>query len=198
MIAYLKGVVEEYHTDHLVLDVHGVGYRVEVSAQTLTAVKGGGTELKLLIYHHFTESDQRLFGFYTSGEKALFEQLITVKGVGPKLGLTIVSGLPAPELVGAIQTQNAGLLSKVPGIGKKTAERIILELKDKLSSGQSAVAGEKTEVMGSSAFEEASAALIALGFKQRETDTMLTALLKDSPGISASELIKQALSHLNR
>ncbi|MEO1021283.1 MAG: Holliday junction branch migration protein RuvA [Bacteroidota bacterium] len=198
MIAYLKGAVEEYHTDHLVLDVHGVGYRVEVSAQTLTAVKGGGTELKLLIYHHFTESDQRLFGFYTSGEKALFEQLITVKGVGPKLGLTIVSGLPAPELISAIQTQNAGLLSKVPGIGKKTAERIILELKDKLGSDQHVMQGENSGYTESGVFEEAGAALMALGFKQRETDVVLTGLLKDSPGISASELIKRALSHMNR
>src|SRR5690554_885467 len=98
MIGFLKGFVEELKPDRLLLDVMGVGYLVEISAQTYERL-APETEIKLLIYHHFTDNDQRLFGFYTKEEKELFEKLITVKGIGPKSGLTILSGLPAPVLI---------------------------------------------------------------------------------------------------
>ena len=127
MIAFLKGYVEALSPDEVLMDVQGVGYRVEISAQTFEQLSPE-TEVKLLIHHHITDNDQRLFGFYSKDEKKLFEKLITVKGVGPKLGLTIVSGLPAGLLIEAIATSDIATLSRVTGIGKKTAERISMEL----------------------------------------------------------------------
>ena len=132
MIAYLKGKIVQKSEDRLILDVRDVGYGVEISNQTFQTLPEKGKELEILIYHHFTDSDQRLFGFTSQKEKNLFERLITVKGIGPKLGLTILSGMSAPELIQAIVTQNTSALSGISGIGKKTAERMVLELKDKL------------------------------------------------------------------
>ena len=131
MIAFLKGFIEEKKSDSVLLDVQGVGYKVEVSGQTIDQLVSEGSEVKLLIYHHITDSDQRLFGFFSVNEKLLFEELITVKGVGPKLGLTILSGLPVSNLISAITSGDSAALSRVPGIGKKTAERIIVELREK-------------------------------------------------------------------
>lgn len=198
MIAFLKGHIEEKKSDAVLLDVQGVGYKVEVSSQTLDQLASAGSEIKLLIYHHITESDQRLFGFFTSDEKGLFEKLITVKGVGPKLGLTILSGLPAANLISAITQSDAAALSRVPGIGKKTAERIILELREKLTdlSGvttTSSVNGSKRGEMS-----EAIQALEALGFKTREAEQAVMKVIKDSGEEDTSSLIRKSLALLNR
>lgn len=199
MIAFLKGYIEEKREGEVTLDVQGVGYSVEISSITQEQLESAGSEVKLLIYHHITDSDQRLFGFFSTDEKALFEKLITVKGVGPKLGLTILSGLPAGQLIGAITNGEAGTLSKVPGIGKKTAERIIVELKDKLaeyaaSAGVSPVtSGESSGVTG-----EAISALEALGFKKKESEQAVMKALKETDGKDASTVIKKALANLNK
>ena len=198
MIAFLKGHIEEKKPDSVLLDVQGVGYKVEVSSQTLDQLASAGSEIKLLIYHHITDSDQRLFGFFTADEKGLFEKLITVKGVGPKLGLTILSGLPASNLISAITQSDAAALSRVPGIGKKTAERIILELKEKLSELAGINSG--TQVNGSQKGEmnEAIQALEALGFKTREAEQAVMKVLKNSEDLETSALIRKSLALLNR
>lgn len=196
MIAFLKGYVEELHQDSVLLDVQGVGYKVEISLQTYEALSSLGEEVKLLIHHHITENDQRLFGFYSKDEKALFEKLITVKGVGPKLGLTIVSGLPAHELISAITHNDVAGLSRIPGIGKKSAERIILELRDKLDSLNVNQAG-MAQQHNLGARDEAINALLALGFKSKEAEMAVSNVM--SSGVQdVSEVIKQALSMLNR
>lgn len=198
MIAFLKGHIEEKKSDSVLLDVQGVGYKVEVSSQTLDQLTSAGSDVKLLIHHHITDSDQRLFGFFTSDEKGLFEKLITVKGVGPKLGLTILSGLPASNLISAITQSDAAALSRVPGIGKKTAERIILELKEKLTdlaggaSASSLKGGKKGEM------NEAIQALEALGFKTREAEQAVMKVLNDSGDQDTSALIRKSLALLNR
>ncbi|MFV1884081.1 MAG: Holliday junction branch migration protein RuvA [Balneola sp.] len=197
MIAFLKGHIEEKTSDAVLLDVQGVGYKVEVSSQTFEQLASAGSEIKLLIHHHITESDQRLFGFFTSDEKGLFEKLITVKGVGPKLGLTILSGLPAANLISAITQSDVAALSRVPGIGKKTAERIILELREKLTD----LGGATTSsVNGSKSGEtnEAIQALEALGFKTREAEQAVMKVLKDSDEEDTSSLIRKSLAILNR
>lgn len=198
MIAFLKGYIEDRGDGAVLLDVGGVGYHVEISTQTLEQLASAGSEVKLLIHHHITESDQRLFGFYTKDEKALFEKLITVKGVGPKLGLTILSGLPASTLIEAITNADTTTLSRVPGIGKKTAERIVLELKDKLaeysvSSGSSSKQGASSGVM-----EETIQALEALGFRKREAEQAVLKVLKDNEESDTSQVIRKALSLLNK
>ncbi len=198
MIAFLKGYIEEKSEGLVVLDVNGVGYRVEISAITLQQLESAGSEVKLLIYHHITDSDQRLFGFFSTDEKALFEKLITVKGVGPKSGLVILSGLPADQLIGAITGADANTLTRVPGIGKKTAERIIVELKDKLaeyaaSAGVTPTGSKEAGVAG-----EAISALESLGFKKREAEQAVMKALKDSSSDNASVIIKKALASLNK
>lgn len=198
MIAFLKGYVEEKREGRVILDVSGVGYEVEISSITQEQLESAGSEVKLLIYHHITDSDQRLFGFFSTDEKALFEKLITVKGVGPKLGLTILSGLPADQLIGAITNAEASTLSKVPGIGKKTAERIIVELKEKLaeyaeSAGVTPTSSTESGVMG-----EAISALEALGFKKKESEQAVMKALKNVGSEDASVVIKKALASLNK
>ncbi len=195
MITFLKGYIEELEESIAHMDVNGVGYGVEISSQTRTHLKEG-TEVKLLTYHHITDSDQRLFGFYEKNEKELFEKLITVKGVGPKLGITIVSGLPADNLIRAISTKDAAALSQVPGIGKKTAERIILELKDKI--GEVSSAGISAPSGGQGITEEVVSALESLGFKKKEAGEAAQKAFQDDEVKTAPAAIKKALSYLNK
>lgn len=195
MIAYLKGTVQHKTEDECIIDVHGVGYRVEISAQTLETLPASGRELKLLIYHHITDNDQRLFGFATGKEKNLFERLITVKGIGPKLGLTVLSGMPAPALMEAIVTQDVKALSGISGIGKKTAERMVLELKDKLfdESQPSVVSGS---MEARSRREEAVSALEALGFSKNLASQAVNQMSGSNPKATVSEIVKEALAKL--
>ena len=195
MIAFLKGFIEEKRSDSVLLDVQGVGYKVEVSTQTIDQLESAGSEIKLLIYHHITENDQRLFGFFSKDEKQLFEQLITVKGVGPKLGLTILSGLPASNLISAITGGDAVALSRVPGIGKKTAERIIVELREKLKSMDSG-SGMAPASASSGVLEEAIQALVALGFKPKESEQAAIKVINEGESSDSSAVIRKALGLL--
>ena len=195
MIAYLNGTLEKKHENECIIGVHGVGYTVEVSTQTLDSMPESGEEIKLLIYHHMTDSEQRLFGFTTHKEKNLFERLITVKGIGPKLGLTILSGMKASELMEAIVTQNIAALSTISGIGKKTAERMVLELKDKLfDESQPSVVSGSTEVR--SRREEAVSALQALGFSKNQAAKSVNEIITRKPDANVSQIVKEALSQL--
>ncbi len=132
MIGQLRGILLEKHPNEALVDVQGVGYQVSIPVSTFSALPDPGMEVKLRIHTHVREDAIALFGFFTSEEKGLFERLISVSGIGPKLGITVLSGLPVAELVGAIRSGNLAQLTRVPGIGKKTAERLVLELRDKL------------------------------------------------------------------
>lgn len=200
MIAYLEGTLADKSDGVAVIDIGGIGYRLEISNQTLTNLPSAGTKIKLLVHHHFTENDQRLFGFYSLKEKNLFEKLITVKGIGPKSGLTILSGMPAPALIEAIVTNDSAALSRIPGIGKKTAERMILELKDKLFVGLDSVAVSESGEAASlnNIREEAISALEALGFKKRDAEKAVMKLKESDQSEGVSSLVKKALVSLNR
>ncbi|MCG2587195.1 Holliday junction branch migration protein RuvA [Rhodohalobacter sulfatireducens] len=195
MIAYLNGILQQKTEDECIIDVNGVGYRVEISTQTLETLPEKGGKLKLLIYHHITDNDQRLFGFASNKEKNLFERLITVKGIGPKLGLTTLSGMPAPALMEAIVTQDIKTLSTISGIGKKTAERMVLELKDKLfdESQPSVVSGS---IETRSKREEAVSALEALGFSKKQASQAVNQISGKKPKATVSEIVKEALTTL--
>lgn len=195
MIAFLKGFIEDKSQDTVLLDVQGVGYKVEISFQTSEQLSSAGSEVKLLIHHHITDNDQRLFGFFTQDEKALFEKLITVKGVGPKLGLTILSGLPAANLITAISQSDTATLSRVPGIGKKTAERISLELRDKLSEYTGITSSSASLPKGGAS--EAIQALESLGFKTKEAEQAVVKVLNENGQLDTSQVIRKALSLLN-
>lgn len=199
MIAYLKGVVYQKAPNRLILDVHDVGYGLEISTQTYEELPEEGEEISLLVHHHITDNDQRLFGFLTENEKELFELLITVKGVGPKLGLTILSGMPAEEITGAIVQQDRSALSQITGIGKKTAERMILELKDKMSEMVDATYSGSTSSVSGNLKEEAISALESLGFKKREAEkAVVSAARGNDVGENVQDLVKKALTQLNR
>lgn len=132
MIAHLRGSLIEVKPNEVIVECNGVGYAVVVPISTFTALPGEGKEASLHVYTSVREDAIQLFGFATTGEKALFERLISVSGIGPKLAVTILSGIGTDDLVSAIRSGDAARLVRIPGVGKKTAERIVLELKDKL------------------------------------------------------------------
>ena len=132
MIAHLRGTILEKHPNQVILEAGGVGYDVQIPISTFTSLPEQGATATLRIYTHVREDALLLFGFATPEEKAVFERLISVSGIGPKLAITVLSGLPTAELIAAIRSNDLARLVKIPGVGKKTAERIVLELKDKL------------------------------------------------------------------
>jgi Holliday junction DNA helicase RuvA len=134
MIAQLRGTLLEKHPNQVIVDAGGVGYDVHIPVSTYTALGGEGTTITLRIYTHVREDALVLFGFLTADEKAIFEKLISVSGIGPKLAITVLSGLATPDLIAAVRGGDVVRLVRIPGIGKKTAERIVLELKDKMAS----------------------------------------------------------------
>lgn len=193
MIAYIKGVLIRKQQNEIVVETGGIGYSIGISTQTLSQLPGAGDTVKLEIYHHFSESDQRLFGFLDLQEKRLFELLLTVKSIGPKLALGILSGMSSKQIVESITRGDVAGLSRIPGIGRKTAERMVLELKDRLSNGLSSelVSGG---TLALSLIDEAVAALIALGYKKTEAErSVLQVLRGDDAPETPSEVIKMAL-----
>ncbi|WP_441001072.1 Holliday junction branch migration protein RuvA [Fodinibius sp. SL11] len=200
MIAYLKGSVHDKSPEQVIIDVRDVGYLLEISNQTYEELPDTGDEVELLVYHHVTDNDQRLFGFANQKEKDLFELLITVKGVGPKLGLTILSGLPAQEITGAIVQEDKNALSKIKGIGKKTAQRMILELKDKISEMVDATySADGDTSLSSNVKEEAVSALQSLGFKKRDAEESIELAARNEDFDSdVQELVKKALSQMDK
>jgi len=132
MIAHLRGTILEKHPNQVIVESGGVGYDVTVPISTYTALPAAGSEVRLRIHTHVREDALSLYGFLTVEEKVLFEKLIGVSGIGPKLAVTVLSGLPTAELIASIRQGQADNLVRIPGVGKKTAERIVLELRDKL------------------------------------------------------------------
>ncbi len=148
MIGHLRGTILEKHPNQVIVEAAGVGYDVQIPISTYTALAEPGASATLRIHTHVREDALLLFGFATQEEKALFERLISVSGIGPKLAITVLSGLPTADLVAAIRNSDVGHLVRIPGVGKKTAERIVLELKDKLAgidaTGKAAAAAGPT------------------------------------------------------
>jgi holliday junction DNA helicase RuvA len=146
MIAHLRGVLLDKHPNQIVVDVQGVGYEVTIPVSTYSALPDAGAQVQLRVHTHVREDAIALFGFHSSEEKALFERLISVSGIGPKLAVTVLSGLAAPDLIAAIRSGEVARLVRIPGVGKKTAERMVLELRDKLEGiGPAAAAPRPVE-----------------------------------------------------
>ena len=143
MIAHLRGALLEKHPNQVIVDVQGVGYDVLIPISTYSALPEAGAEVKLRIHTHVREDAIVLFGFNSTEEKALFEKLISVSGIGPKLAVTVLSGLATLDLIAAIRGSQTERLVRIPGVGKKTAERIVLELRDKLEFLGGAAAAPK-------------------------------------------------------
>ncbi len=188
MIGRLTGLLAEKSPPQLLIDVNGVGYEVDVPMSSFYNLPGLGERVTLLTHFIVREDAQILFGFLTHEERQTFRQLIKITGVGPRMALSLLSGLSVGELAQAVARQETGRLVKVPGIGKKTAERLLLELKGKLADAISAPAS-----VASDAQADILQALIALGYSDREA----AAALKSLPaGASVSDGIKLALKAL--
>jgi Holliday junction DNA helicase RuvA len=167
MIAFLRGTLLEKHPNQVIVDTGGVGYDVLIPVSTFSALPDAGAEVRLRIHTHVREDALTLFGFITAAEKAIFEKLISVSGIGPKLAITVLSGLNTADLVTAIRNSQVDQLVRIPGVGKKTAERIVLELKDKLDAvgipaGPGSAAARPTPAL-SAIEQDVLSALINLG-----------------------------------
>jgi holliday junction DNA helicase RuvA len=133
MIGHLRGTVLEKHPNEVLVEAAGVGYEVQIPISTYTSLPPAGAAVSLRIYTHVREDTFALFGFATADEKLLFERLISVSGIGPSVAIKVLSGLATPDLIAAIRSGDIALLVRIPGVGKKTAERIVLELREKLA-----------------------------------------------------------------
>lgn len=193
MIGKLTGNLIEKNPPEVLLDVHGVGYEVQVPMSTFYNLPGLGEKLSLLTHFIVREDAQLLYGFATPQERQTFRELIKVSGVGPRMALAVLSGMGIDDLVQAIALQEVGRLVKVPGIGKKTAERLLLELKGKL--GDAVVGGGAAAQVKSDAQGDILQALLALGYSDKEATASLKALPAD---VGVSEGIKLALKGLTK
>ncbi|HSY63668.1 MAG TPA: Holliday junction branch migration protein RuvA, partial [Terriglobales bacterium] len=194
MIAHLRGRLLAKHPNQAVLETAGVGYDVTISIPTFSDLPGLGSEVALHIHTHVREDQIALYGFLTAAEKQLFEKLITVSGIGPKLAITILSGMPADEMVGAIRGNDIARLTRIPGIGKKTAERMVLELRDKLPPAPGAEA-PATPVM-SAIEEDVLSALVNLGYQRQSAERALASVVKSGKDGSFETMFRNTLAAL--
>ncbi len=165
MIAHIRGKLLYKIPSYVVIDCGGVGYELAISVATYTELREVGEEAVLHVHTHVREDALQLFGFYEVTEKLLFEKLLTISGVGPKLAITVLSGISADRLVGAIRGGDHATLTKIPGIGKKTAERVVLELKDKLDGLAAAgAAGVEAPVSLGAVADDVLSAMVNLGY----------------------------------
>lgn len=196
MISTLTGKMTYKFPDHCIIDVGGVGYMVNTSFSTFDMLPEPGSNLSLNIYTYVREDQLQLYGFFTPEEKRVFQRLISISGVGPKMALAILSGLPCKELLAAILHADNARLCAIPGVGRKTAERIILELRDKLSKDMGTSSSCETQ-KHSLVRDDAVSALVNLGYKKQVAEgTVLKIKVNDEMKIE--ELIKMALRELNR
>lgn len=201
MIGRLRGTLLEQYAPFLLVEVGGVGYEVEAPMSVFYRLPALGGEVTLYTHFVVREDAQLLYGFADSRERELFRTLIKVNGVGPKLGLTLLSGIEAAEFVRCVHAGDSSTLVKLPGVGRKTAERLIVELKDKLSKWDGALAspddfsdtplGQVIQKQTAGVEQEAVSAMISLGYKPQDASKVIARI--NSEGLSSAELIRQAL-----
>jgi Holliday junction DNA helicase RuvA len=196
MIAHLRGTLLAKHPNQAVVETHGVGYDVAITVPTFSELPAAGTEVALHIHTHVREDALSLYGFLRLSEKHLFEKLLTVSGIGPKLAITILSGMPADEMVGAIRGGDVGRLTRIPGIGKKTAERMILELRDKLPAP---VGTEQVSAVTTTPVEEdVLSALVNLGYQRAAAEKALQVARGGKSPHSFEAMFREALAGLSK
>lgn len=195
MIAHVRGRLIAKHPNQAIVETGGVGYDVVISVPTFSELPGTGGEVALHIHTHVREDQIALFGFVRPEEKQLFEKLLSVSGIGPKLAITILSGMSAPDMVAAIKGNDVPKLTRIPGIGKKTAERMVLELRDKLENfgaTPSAPAASPVE-------EDVLSALVNLGYQRPTAERALAVAAKNGGGPGSFDaLFREALTALSK
>lgn len=200
MIAALEGRLTEKHPSRIVVDVQGVGYEVHVPLSTFYELGEPGSDVSLRIHTHVREETLALFGFASTLELQLFERLISVNGIGPRLALTALSGIEPPELVRSVRQGDVARLTGIPGVGKKTAERMVVELRDNLPNIASAdtvpaslIKGEADDLRG-----DVISALLNLGYHRQLAEKAIKTVLNGSDDLVFEDLLRQALRELAR
>ena len=200
MIAHLRGKLHDKQPNLVTIDVAGVGYAVIIPVSTYSQLGQAGADISLEIHTHVREDALSLFGFSTRREKGIFEKLITVGGIGPRLAITILSGLPADELAAAIRTGDVGRLTRIPGVGKKTGERIVLELREKLGALESegadsaAAGGDESDATQ----REVISALLNLGCSREAARTAVGKALREDDETAFEPLFRRSLELISR
>ena len=194
MIAHLRGMLLAKRPNQAIVEAHGVGYDVAISVPTFSEMPAAGAEVALHIHTHVREDALSLYGFLRLAEKQLFEKLLTVSGIGPKLAITILSGMPADEMVGAIRGGDLARLTRIPGIGKKTAERMVLELRDKLPTTGTT---ETSATLATPVEEDVVSALVNLGYQRAAAEKALQAV-RGKSAQSFELLFREALGSLSK
>ena len=201
MIAYLSGKLFEKEANSVIIDVGGVGYDVMIPLSTFYDLGEIGEDVSLRIYTHVREDAFQLFGFKTVRERELFLLLISVSGIGPKSAVTALSGMSADEIIGAIRQNNLARLNSIPGVGKKTAERLVIELRDKIAK-LSAVASEEMkaegipQTSGDDVYDDAISALVNLGYQRNAAEKALKQAMQEGTEMSVQKLLRRSLQLL--
>ncbi len=205
MIAHLSGTLLAKHATSVILDVGGVGYEVTIPVTTFYDLEEPGSAVRLRVYTHVREDVLQLFGFRTERERELFILLISVSGIGPKSGIAMLSGMSADEIVTAIRTNNLARLTSIPGVGKKTAERLVIELRDKMAALSSpaldaelaagAVGAAPSE---DSLREDTLSALINLGYQKALAEKAIMQAANEGGDLSVELLLRRSLRHLSK
>ena len=195
MIAHLRGRLLTKHPNQVVVETGGGGYEVNISVPTFSELPASGSEVALFIHTHVREDLIALYGFLHPAEKQLFEKLMTVSGIGAKLAITILSGMAADEMAGAIRGNDVARLTRIPGIGRKTAERMVLELRDKLPP---AVGTSAPAIPVSATEEDVLSALVNLGYQRAAAEKTLAAVVKNGKSNSFDAMFREALAGLSK
>jgi Holliday junction DNA helicase RuvA len=198
MITFLEGIIEDKQPTHVVLNVGGVGYEVIISLSSYDRLPGFGEKVRLLTHDHIREDAHQLFGFMTADERRVFILLLGVSGIGPKIALSALSGMTVRELKVAIKDGDVKRLSAISGIGKKTAERMIVELRDKFGDGEilAAGAGGSPELESDITLRDAVLALISLGYKRAEAQELVIRVVRQHSMVAADveAIVRKALA----
>jgi holliday junction DNA helicase RuvA len=199
VIAYLRGRILDKQPNRIILDVNGVGYDVSVPLSTFYGLGEAGSETALRVHTHVREDALALYGFSTKLEQELFEKLISISGIGPKVALAVLSGIEPADLIGAIERGDLARLTAIPGVGRKTSERIVVELKDRLPRVRLAVAGDLAAAVEAPALrDDLLSALINLGYHRPLAEKAVDAAIKRTPDGDFERTLKQALRELAR
>jgi Holliday junction DNA helicase RuvA len=200
MIAYLSGKLLEKSVNSVIVDVGGVGYEVSIPLSTFYELGETGSDVALRIYTHVREDAIQLFGFKTNRERDLYLRLISVQGVGAKSGITMLSGMSADEIIMAIRTDDLARLTSIPGVGRKTAERLVIELRDKVgelaSDRGSSLDESRPTLPADGMFDDALSALVNLGYQRAAAEKALQTAAQESTEISVQKLLRRSLQIL--
>jgi Holliday junction DNA helicase RuvA len=193
MIEYVSGKLVEKHPTHVVIDFQGLGYRVHIPLSTFAALGEPGSTVKVYTHHHVREDAEELFGFASPEERRVFRLLIDVSGIGPRLAQTILSGLPLAPLREAVVAGDWATLTRIPGVGRKTAERMIVDLKDKMARLLPDAPGAPAAARPTSADDEAVLALVSLGYARYDAQQAVGAVRRRGEDLPLPELIRAAI-----